>query len=108
MVIKNKDQKWEERPVLHGAWRVDSKKLLYVVLQVENFHLPFSDLKIQDEDVKTLDKNNFVTVGEEEDGNSFNSKQARTKRFESPRMWLYNNPESLENFTFHIPPEPGR
>ena len=108
MVIKNKDQKWEERPVLHGAWRVDSKKLLYVVLQVENFHLPFSDLKIQDEDVKTLDKNNFVTVGEEEDGNPFNSKQARTKRFESPRMWLYNNPESLENFTFHIPPEPGR
>ena len=108
MVIKSKDQKWEERSVLHGAWRVDSRKLLYVVLQVENFHLPFSDLKIQDEDVKTLEKDSFVTIGEEDDGNSFNSTQTRTKRFQSPRMWLYNNPESLENFTFHIPPEPGR
>ncbi|MBT6957102.1 MAG: DUF4836 family protein [Opitutae bacterium] len=108
MVIKSKDEMWEERPVLHGAWRVDSKKLLYVVLQVENFHLPFSDLKIQDEDVKTLEKNSFVTIGEEDDGNSFNSTQTRTKRFQSPRMWLYNNPESLDNFTFHIPPEPGR
>jgi hypothetical protein len=108
MVIKSKDQKWEERSILHGAWRVDSKKLLYVVLQVENFHLPFSDLKIQDEDVKTLEQDSFVTIGEEEDGNPFNSTQTRTKRFQSPRMWLYNNPESLENFTFHIPPEPGR
>ena len=108
MVIRNKDQNWEEVPVLHGAWRVDSGKLLYTVLQVENRHLPFSELKIQAEDVKTLNNKEFITLGEEDDGNEFKSVQLRIKRFESPRMWSFNNPESLQNFTFHIPPEPGR
>ncbi len=105
MVIKNKEQAWEEPPVLHGAWRVDSGKLLYVVLQVENSHLPLARLDIHAEKVTTLEKSRFITIGET-DEKSFNSTQKRVKRFESPRMWIYNNPESLEDFTFHIPPEP--
>ena len=106
MVIRGKDQEWEGVPLLHGAWRVDGDKLLYVVLQVENRHLPFGELKILDEDVKTLEKAKFSTIGEESDGKEFNSNQTRVKRFESPRMWRLNNPESLKDFTFHIPPEP--
>jgi len=108
LVIRSvsREQPWEAAPVLHGAWRIDGGRLLYVVLQVENMHLSLSDIEINSEKVKTLNKKTLITVGEEESGNPFTSEQHRVKRFEGPRMWEYNNPESLENFTFHIPPKP--
>ena len=76
------------------------------MLQVENMHLSLSDIEINSEKVKTLNKNTLITDGEEDSGNPFTSEQHRVKRFEGPRMWEYNNPESLKDFTFHIPPKP--
>ena len=108
LVIRSlsREQPWEAAPVLHGAWRIDGGRLLYVVLQVENMHLSLSDIEINSEKVKTLNKNTLITDGEEDSGNPFTSEQHRVKRFEGPRMWEYNNPESLKDFTFHIPPKP--
>ena len=101
-----RDQEWESVPILHGAWRIDGGRLLYVVLQVENMHLSLSEIEISSEKVEKLTRKIFVTKGEEDSGQSFTSQQERVKRFEGPRMWNYNNPENLKNFTFHIPP-PG-
>ena len=101
-----REQDWESVPVLHGAWRIDGGRLLYVVLQVENMHLNLSEIEISSEKVEKLTRKIFVTKGEEDSGQAFTSQQERVKRFEGPRMWNYNNPENLMNFTFHIPP-PG-
>jgi hypothetical protein len=99
-----RNQEWESSPVLHGAWRIDNGKLLYVVLQVENMHLGIQDIEINSEEVSLLDRTTLVTKGQEDSGDPFTSKQYRVERFEGPRMWHYNNPENLENFIFHIPP----
>ena len=99
-----RNQEWESAPVLHGAWRIDGGKLLYVVLQVENMHLGIQDIEINTEDVSILDRTTLVTKGKEDSGDPFTSKQYRVERFEGPRMWHYNNPENLDNFVFHIPP----